>query len=443
MSDLRRVFLAHENSLFSRLVHNHLFAGLLLIGSTAVALWLANSAHAEWYFHFRHTPVSINVGAFAMQKSLEHWVNDALMSFFFFYIGLEIKKEVIDGELSSMRRAALSIVGAIGGMAAPALIYALLTRGSPDVQGGWGIPIATDIAFAIGILSLLGRSVPLSLRVFITALAIVDDLGSILVIALFYSEGVVLSYIGVSLVFVLLARAYNRLSGTALGDRDWVVLMLGAASWYFMFKSGIHATISGVIMALTIPLRERLHPRAVQDYIAEDGFELQHNLPAAERAVRLARSPLRRIIHMLHAPVVMFIMPFFAFMNAGVVLPDSFTKALHAPHMLGIEAGLLFGKCLGITVACWLAVRLRIADLPRGANWTDMVGVGLLAGIGFTMSLFVAGLSFHGDAALLDDAKLAILLASFAAAILGSAVILLNRNRPHAPADDPPPAGGH
>ena len=444
MSDLRRVFEAHENSLFSRLAHNHLFAGLLLIGSTALALWLANSAHAEWYFNFRHTPVSINVGAFAMQKSLEHWVNDALMSFFFFYIGLEIKKEVIDGELSSLRRAALSVVAAIGGMVAPAAIYFLMTRHHPDVQGGWGIPIATDIAFAIGILSLLGRSVPLSLRVFLTALAIVDDLGSILVIALFYSEGVVLSYIGVSLVFVLLARAYNRLSGTALGDRDWVVLMLGAASWYFMFKSGIHATISGVIMALAIPLRERLRPNAVQEYISGDGFRLEDNLSATEHAVRLARSPLRRIIHALHAPVVMFIMPFFAFMNAGVVLPDSFAKALHAPHMLGIELGLVAGKMLGITLACWLAVRLRIADLPRGANWTDMVGVGLLAGIGFTMSLFVAGLSFEGRAALLDDAKLAILFASFTAAIAGSAVILLNRNRrPALPEDPNPPRGGH
>jgi NhaA family Na+:H+ antiporter len=403
-------------------------SGVILIAAAALAFAWANSPWAASYFAILDVPLAVSFGAWSLDKPLLLWVNDLLMALFFFVIGLEIKREVLVGELAGWQRAALPAAGALGGMLVPALIYVAFNPGEPTIRG-WGVPMATDIAFALGVLSLLGERVPLALKVFLLALAIVDDLGAVLVIALFYTY----ELNGTSLLISLLVGGVALAYGQARGEQPLVFAVLGLVMWYFMLKSGVHATIAGVLMALAVPLRHKMSPQALQHELRSltgqgAGFEQTEMLIGRlEAALAKAHSPLHSIEHALAPYVAFVIMPLFAFFNAGVAIGGSGAGLIGAVS-LGAFAGLLLGKPLGVTGFVFLAVRSGLTRLPAGASWAAMLGVGLLAGIGFTMSLFIASLAF-AEPALLSQAKIGVLAASLIASLAGLAV--LSRALPH------------
>lgn len=372
--------------------NNEAAGGILLLFTAALALIISNSALSDSYFYF------INFEVFGW--TLHHIVNDALMAIFFYVVGLEIKKEVFQGELSDRKKSSLAIFGALGGMIVPALIYYLLNANDSIDKHGWAIPMATDIAFAVGVLALLGKKVPAELKIFLLALAIVDDLGAILVIALFYTKQLSILHLLLSIIPFGIIYLLNRF----VPLHKFVYITLGILSWFLIFKSGIHATIAGVILAFLTP------------------FQLEKN------ELR-STTPLTHWLHTLHPIVTFSIMPIFAFFNAGMVLEGiSLTDIFHSSVSLGAMLGLVVGKPLGILIFCFIACKLKIAKLPETIDWLEMTGVGLIAGIGFTMSLFINGLSFGGTATE-DYAKLGILVGSLLAAFLGyfSLRYLLNR----------------
>jgi Na+:H+ antiporter, NhaA family len=397
-------------------------SGVILIAAAVVAFAWANSPFAPSYFAILEIEVRVGFGAWALEKPLILWVNDLLMAVFFFLVGLEIKREILIGELAGWRRASLPIAGALGGMLVPALIYLAFNFGTPAARG-WGVPVATDIAFALGVLALLGDRVSLALKVFLLALAIVDDLGAVLVIAAFYTESVNVGALLLSFLIWGAALAYGR----AGGARPLAFALIGLVMWYFMLKSGVHATIAGVLMALAVPLRHQLSSQELQQELRPlmgqgGGFEqveivIQH----LEDVLAKAHSPLHDMEHAL-APYVAFgIMPVFAFFNAGVALAGSEAGLITAVSM-GAFLGLLIGKPIGVAGFAWIAVKSGLTRLPEGANWPGMIGIGLLAGIGFTMSLFIANLAF-GLTAELDQAKIGVLAASVVAALIGLAFL--------------------
>ncbi|MFZ5992751.1 MAG: Na+/H+ antiporter NhaA [Deinococcota bacterium] len=392
--------------------------GLILFGFAVAAFILANSPASSGYFDLKKMLISLNVGGWSLEKTLASWVKDFLMAFFFLLVGLEIKREIVMGELSNPRQAALTIVAALGGMIVPALIYTALNAGGPG-QPGWGVPMATDIAFAIGVLSLLGKRVPLGLKVFLTAFAIVDDLGAVLVIAFFYTSGLNLLALLISLGFFALALLAGRLKVTRLS----IYLLIGAFMWYFMLESGVSPTVAAVLLALAVPVTRRISLPELQSQLDEAARKNPEMLEAAmehlEKTLVRAQSPLHRLEHALHPWSTYLIMPVFAFFNAGVTLSGAGLGAVG----MGAFLGLLLGKPLGILLVCWLAVRLGIAVLPAGVNWPMILGAGFLGGIGFTMSLFVAALGFADAPALLDQAKLGVLASSVVAAIIGLLVV--------------------
>lgn len=407
--------------------------GVLLLAAALAALGWANSPWAESYARLFATVVTVGAGPFQLAKPLALWINDGLMAVFFFVVGLEIKREVLVGELSTARQAALPAAAALGGMVVPALLYFAFTAGTPAVRG-WGIPMATDIAFALGVMALLGKGAPLALKVFLTALAIVDDLGAVLVIALLYTESLSLPALGLAaVVFAVMV------TGSALGmRRPAFYAVLGAVLWVAVLKSGVHATIAGVLAALTIPARaERdtaaLHSegRAWLDRLAEVDDDpaspvrtkQQHEAVYALGALcEAVESPLQRLEHGLHPWVTFFIMPVFALANAGVALAGGGEAAGDGRVTLAVAVGLVVGKPLGITLAAWLATRAGVASLPAGVSWRQIAGTGAVAGIGFTMSLFIAELAFSGAPAL-DRAKLGILIASAIAGLTGAVTL--------------------
>ena len=417
------------------LIRTESASGVVLIAAALLAFAWANSPWSASYFAILEIPLGLGVGAWALEKPLLLWVNDLLMAVFFFLIGLEIKREVLVGELAGWRRAALPIAGALGGMVVPALIYVAFNLGTPNLRG-WGVPMATDIAFALGVLALLGERVPLALKVFLLALAIVDDLGAVLVIALFYTDSVNLGALLWSFVAWGAALAYGRYGGArALG-----FALVGAVMWYFMLKSGVHATIAGVLMALAVPLHHKMPLEQLQQELrglSGHGGSLEQTevvIEHLEDVLARAHSPLHDIEHSLVPYVAFVIMPVFAFCNAGVALGGA--AELAGPVALGAALGLLLGKPLGVAGCAWLAVRSGITRLPEGASWPGIVGVGLLAGIGFTMSLFIASLAF-GQSAELAQAKIGVLAASVVAALAGLAFLartLPRRSRPAAAA---------
>lgn len=415
------VTLPPEPGPFSQFVRSQSFAGLLLFVAAVLAFVLANSPLAGAYEALRHLHLSVLAGGRGLDLSLEHWVNDGLMAIFFLLVGLEIKRELLIGELANPRRAALAVAGALGGMAVPALLYVVLNLGGPG-RHGWGIPMATDIAFSLGILALLGTRIPVGLKIFLTALAIVDDLGAVIVIALFYTgELNMLALLGAALTWgallVLGWRGVRRLG---------VYAALGAVLWLFVLGSGLHATIAGVLLALAVPLR-RAAPLRVSLTGAQDDLDNERlgvHLQRAEDALERAQSPLHRLEHMLHPYVTYAILPLFAFMNAGVAVGGATLGTV----TLGVAAGLLLGKPLGVLGGAWLAVRAGLAALPEGVGWPLLSGAGMLAGIGFTVSLFVANLAFV-DAALLTQAKLGVLLGTLCSAALGVTWLLLHTRR--------------
>ena len=389
-------------STFTRFFQLEAASGLLLIAAAALALIINNSPLSHLYAGLLDVPVVAQVGALQIAKPLLLWINDGLMALFFLLIGLEVKRELLEGHLSKPSQVVLPGAAAIGGMVVPALIYWFLNRDNPAALGGWAIPMATDIAFALGVLALLGKRVPVSLKLFLMTLAIIDDLGAIIVIAIFYSHE--LSTLSLALAGACLVAliAMNRLGVVKLGP----YMVIGLILWVCVLKSGVHATLAGVTLAFCIPLRT-------------------HNAEA---------SPLLSLEHALHPWVAFGILPLFAFANAGVSLAGVNLESFTHPVPMGIAAGLLIGKTVGVFGLTWLAVRAGIAALPHGANWGQLLGVAILCGIGFTMSLFVGSLAFipgSSDYAGMD--RMGILTGSILAAVIGYAVTAVASRKPAAP----------
>ncbi len=370
---------AKRNSqVFKKFFESEKSSGLTLIAFTILSLLLANSSIKEQYTEFWEYSLA--------GLSLEHWINDGLMAVFFLLVGLELKREFLVGELSSLKKATLPIFSALGGMIVPAGIFILINLGKPTVSG-FGIPMATDIAFALGALSLLGNKVPVSIKVFLTALAVIDDLGAIVVIAVFYTKTIFWLYLLIALGIFAFLLMLNRLKITSL----WIYIPLGIVMWYFMHHSGIHATITGVLLAFAIP--------------SFSGSSEKH-------------SPSDRLQEALHYPVPFFILPLFALVNTAIEIGPGWDKALFESASLGIILGLVVGKPIGIFLFTWLSVKLKLADKPPGTSWSKLFGVGILGGIGFTMSIFVTILAFS-EKTLINDSKFAILISSLLAGMIG------------------------
>lgn len=371
-------------------------AGLVLMGIAVLAMIAANTGLATLYNAFLSTYVKVGIGSFEIAKPALLWINDGLMAIFFFLVGLEIKREVLAGELSSLDKALLPILAAIGGMAIPALIFVYFNWGDPEVLAGWAVPTATDIAFALGILALLGSRVPVALKVFLLAIAIIDDLGAIVIIAIFYTSELSTNALALTIVSFALAVALNRMGVRSMTP----YLIVGIFMWVCVLKSGVHATLAGVVIALTIPLN------------AKDG----------EKALLL------RVEHALHPWVAFLILPIFAFANAGVSLQGISLTDIADPLPLGIAVGLFAGKQIGVFGATWLGCKLGVARLPKGVTWVHVYGVACLTGVGFTMSLFIGSLAFASPEAM-NTVRLGVISGSILAGLLGYTVLRMNSTR--------------
>ena len=374
-----------------KLLHHDAAAGVFLMAAAALALLLDNTSLAWLYDALLATPVAVQIGALVIDKPLLLWINDGLMAVFFFFVGLEIKRELIEGQLSSWRQASLPAIAAVGGMAVPALVYVAINAGDAVALNGWAIPAATDIAFALGVLALLGKRVPAALKLFLLALAVIDDLGAIVIIAVFYTADLSLISLTIGAVGALVLLAMNRAGVTRIAP----FILVGVVMWVCVLKSGVHATLAGVIIALTIPLRAK----------------------NAE-----GKSPLHVLEEELHPWVYFGVMPLFAFANAGVALDGLSFAELVAPIPLGIALGLFLGKQIGILGFTWAGVRLGLCSLPKEVTWLQVYGVALLAGIGFTMSLFIGTLAFS-DPESAKAVRLGVLSGSILSATLGYLVL--------------------
>ena len=372
-------------------------SGILLLISAVIALYVSNSDFSNLYFDTLDKYIFIGINEFGLKLSVLHWINDALMAIFFFFVTLEIKREFLQGELSSLKQAMLPIIGAVGGMLIPALIYIIINIDTPTTLNGWAIPSATDIAFSIGILSLLGSRVPISLKVFLTALAIIDDLGAIVIIAFFYSGDLSIKYLILILIAFIFLLILNRLSV----KRFFPYLIVGLFLWFFTYKSGVHATIAGVLLATVIPHRKKEHD-----------FSL-----------------LIKVEHGVSPYVAYFIMPLFAFANAGVSLEGLTLSSLLEPVPLGILLGLFVGKQLGVFVFSYASIKLRLATLPNNSNWVSFYAVGVLTGIGFTMSLFVGNLAFVNNMEYMDGVKIGVLTGSLLSTVVGFVLLYLSSKK--------------
>mgnify|MGYP001488667666 CR=1 FL=1 len=370
-------------------------SGLVLLFAAIAALIVSNTNLNQYYVSVLESYFTLGFGKFSLKLSILHWINDVLMAIFFFLVSLEIKREFIQGELSNPKQALLPIIGAVGGMVIPALIYIVINFGNSETMSGWAIPSATDIAFSLGVLSILGKRVPVSLKVFLTALAIIDDLGAIIIIAFFYSGNVQSFYLLLMLLCVIILIILNKFN-----VKNFVpYLLVGLFLWEFTHQSGIHATIAGVLLALTIPHKNN---------------KMNHK-----------NSLLLKIEHLISPYVLFGIMPIFAFANAGVSLEGITLKTLANPVPLGILCGLFFGKQIGVFLFSYLSIKLKIADMPNNSNWGTFYGVGVLTGIGFTMSLFVGNLAFAESLQYISGVKIGVLLGSLLSTLLGYFLILI------------------
>ena len=372
-------------------------SGLVLLISAILALIISNSYLSEFYFETLNKYLFIGINNFGLKLSVLHWINDALMAIFFFFVTLEIKREFLQGELSNIKQALLPIIAAVGGMVVPALFYVFINFGDPETLNGWAIPSATDIAFSLGVLSLLGKRVPLSLKVFLTALAIIDDLGAILIIALFYSGDLNIMYLSLMLIAFIILLIINKFNIKIF----FPYLLIGLLLWDFTHNSGIHATIAGVLLAMTIPHRKK-----------EKDFSL-----------------LIKIEHAISPYVAFGIMPLFAFANAGVSLEGLSFSSLLNKVPLGIVLGLFVGKQLGVFVFSYISIKLKIAQMPGNSSWYNFYGVGILTGIGFTMSLFVGNLAFIDNPQYMDGVKIGVLTGSLLSTLAGYFLILLTPDK--------------
>lgn len=423
-------------------IHRQTTSGVLLMICAVIALVIANGPLHDQYEHFLHTEIGLSFGSASFSLSIHHWINEALMALFFMIMGLELKRELLVGELSSPRQALLPIMAAIGGMLIPALCYVALNTSGPGVQG-WGIPMATDIAFAIGALSLLGPRVPKTLITFLIALAIVDDLGAVAVIALFYTASINMAALAWAAVCTLVLAILN-LGGVR---HSVPYAIVGILLWAAMLASGIHATIAGIIVAFVIPIRPKFEPELFIERVKEktlkmqkalaNGSDIIHNhrfrtlVASLGNGVSLVQAPAQKAENTLHLPVAYLVIPIFALANAGIPVDfASFGKYLSDPITLGVLAGLLVGKPVGIVGFTWLTVKMGWAELPRGLNMRHILGVGMLGGIGFTMSIFIADLGFAGRPEDLLMAKTGILLASGIALLGGFFWLLAHTQKP-------------
>ena len=378
--------------LFMEFFESEQASGVVLILCTVISILVANSSFGSGYLEFWHTKIGFELGDILLKQSVEHWINDGLMAVFFLLIGLEIERELYDGELSNLKNASLPVLAAIGGMAFPALFHFLFNRGT-ETQSGFGIPMATDIAFALGALALLGNKVPVSLKIFLAALAIMDDLGAIAVIALFYTNDLAFSYLALALGVFAGLLVLNRLGVRQL----FFYLIPGLLMWYFMLRSGVHATLAGVLLAFAIPFMGG----------GED-------------------SPSYKLQHTLHKPVAFIIVPLFALANTGILLGEGWIEGLRSSNSLGIFTGLFIGKPLGIFLLSFAAVRLGLSQLPEDVSWKHIIGAGFLGGIGFTMSIFVTLLAFN-EPEIVQSTKISVLLTSLLAGVVG--FLILNGQR--------------
>lgn len=410
--------------------------GILLLVAAVSALVLANSPFGPAYFEFLDTPVTVGGGEWALRKPLLLWINDGLMAVFFFVVGLEIRREILVGELASIRKAAIPIAGALGGMLIPALIYLAFNHQGSTARG-WGIPMATDIAFALGILALLGRSAPLGLKVFLTAVAIIDDIGAVLVIALFYTSDLSVTALGVAGGVMVLLAVLNR-----MGARSPLpYALLGIVLWLAVLKSGVHATVAGVVLAFFIPCSRAIDEetfmekaKSMLDLFASEGKTRGRLLSETQRDAvqslevlsRAAESPLTRLEEQLHPWAAFFIVPVFAFANAGVTTQAGLDGLFQDSVMLGVSLGLLLGKPTGVLAFTWLAAKAGIGELPRGVRWIHIAGAAALCGVGFTMSLFIGSLAFELPQNI-AHAKVGIVLGSALSAVLGAMLIRAGR----------------
>jgi len=374
-------------------------SGVVLLFAAIIALVISNSDLAELYFSTLNKYLFIGINNFGLKLSVLHWINDALMAIFFFFVTLEIKREFLQGELSNIKQALLPIIAAVGGMLVPALFYVFVNLGDSETLNGWAIPSATDIAFSLGVLSLLGKRVPLSLKVFLTALAIIDDLGAIVIIALFYSGDLSIKYLSLMLLAFILLLLINKFNI----KKFLPYLIVGLFLWDFTHNSGIHATIAGVLLAMTIPHRKK-----------ERDFSL-----------------LIKIEHAISPYVAFGIMPLFAFANAGVSLEGLSFASLLDKVPLGIVLGLFLGKQLGVFIFSYVSIKLKIAQMPNNTSWYNFYGVGVLTGIGFTMSLFVGNLAFVENMQYMDGVKIGVLTGSLLSTLFGYFLILLTPNKPN------------
>ena len=372
-------------------------SGLVLLFAAIIALIISNSNTADLYFSTLNEYIFIGINNFGLKLSVIHWINDALMAIFFFFVTLEIKREFIQGELSNIKQALLPIIGAVGGMLVPALFYIFVNFGDAETMNGWAIPSATDIAFSLGVLSLLGRRVPLSLKVFLTALAIIDDLGAIVIIALFYSGDLNIKYLSLMLLSFIILLVFNKFNV----KKFLPYLIVGIFLWDFTHNSGVHATIAGVLLAMTIPHRKK-----------ENDFSL-----------------LIKIEHAISPYVAFGIMPLFAFANAGVSLEGLTISSLFDKVPLGIVLGLFVGKQLGVFIFSYISIKLKVAQMPNNTSWYNFYGVGVLTGIGFTMSLFVGNLAFVENVQYMDGVKIGVLTGSLLSTLFGYFLILLTPNK--------------
>ncbi len=413
---------------FNKFFQAETAGGIILLVCTVIAMSWANSSWSNYYFDLWHIKISLTFGKTGLDYSIHHWINDGLMAVFFFVVGLEIKRELLVGELSGIKKASLPVAAALGGMIFPAVFYFILNSGGVG-EPGWGIPMATDIAFAIGILALLGKNLPISLKVFVTALAIVDDIGAVIVIAFFYTAQISWSSLWIAAIIYTFLIIINL-----MGVRNLLVYsLLGIGLWLCFISSGIHATVAGVLLALVIPAKSRINTiefsestsNLLDDFddAGEEGVNVLNNeerqtiIQEIENNFKKMMTPLQRFEHELTPWVSFFIMPLFALANAGVSLKGDIFNSLTNSISLGIITGLFFGKQIGIFVFSWLSVKFGLAEKPGALNWKQIYAAGILAGVGFTMSLFITNLAFNTEE-LLDVAKIGILTASLISGIV-------------------------
>jgi Na+:H+ antiporter, NhaA family len=385
--------------MFQQFFNSEKAGGLILIVCTVISMLVANSTFGAGFVHFWHISLPLHVGKIIIPFSLEEWINDGLMTIFFLMVGLEIERELYIGELSSFKNAVLPAMAAVGGMAIPSLIHYLLCYGRPEAAGN-GIPMATDIAFSLGVLSLIGKRIPLSLKIFLTALAIIDDLGAIIIIGIFYTQTFSFLYLCFALIVFAVLLIFNKLKIYTL----WAYLPAGILLWYFLYKSGVHPTLSGVLLAFAIPFNRKSD-----------------------------KQPSSILQHALHKPVNFIIIPLFALANTAIHLPDTWKSEIFSANSMGIELGLLLGKPIGIVGFTLLGILLGIAKLPEEINTRKLIGIGMLAGIGFTMSIFISTLAFSTNPELIQSSKVAVLIASLIAAVTGWLILVSGTNRMNEP----------